>query len=67
MYYDEYKAVGAAKSWLRNDDTLARVLVIFNRFASNYTLEPVYDEYASLPSYSVAQVVEREERVSAYL
>ena len=61
MYYDEYKAVGAAKSLLRSDDALVRVLVIFNRFASNYTLEPVYDEYAALPSYSVAEVVEREE------
>jgi hypothetical protein len=61
MYYDEYKAVGAAKSWLRNDDSIVRVLVIFNRFASNYTLEPVHDEYEELPRYSVAQVVEREE------
>ena len=61
MYYDEHKAVGAAKNLLNSDIALARVLVIYNRFACNYTLEPVYDEYAALPKYSVSQIVEREE------
>ena len=65
MYYDECKATSAAKCMLRDDDELVRVLVIYNRFASNYSLEPVFDEDAPLPRYSVTEIVEREESVYA--
>lgn len=65
MYYDEWKAIAAAKCLLRDNDLLVRVLVIFNRFASNYTLEPVFDEDAALPRYSVTEIVEREEGIYA--
>ena len=65
MYYDEYKAIAAARSLLRDNDLLVRVLVIFNRFASNYSLEPVFDEDAALPRYSVTEIVERDEHAYA--
>ena len=65
MYYDECKATAAAKSLLRDDDLLVRVLVVYNRFASNYSLELVFDEDAALPRYSVSEVVEREEDIYA--
>ena len=65
MYYNENKAVAAARSLLRYDDLIVRVLVIFNRFASNYTLKPVFDVDAALPRYSVSEVVEREEDIYA--
>ena len=61
MYYDEWKATAAAKCLLRDNALLVRVLVIYNRWASNYTLELVFDEDAALPRYSVSEIVEREE------
>ena len=65
MYYDQCKAIAAAKNLLSDNELLTRVLVIFNRFASNYTLHPVYDTDAALPRYSVTEIVEREESVYA--
>ena len=65
MYYDQCKAIAAARHLLRDNELLARVLVVFNRFASNYTLHPVYDTDAVMPRYSVTEIVEREESVYA--
>jgi hypothetical protein len=65
MYYDECKATAAAKCLLRDNDQLVRVLVIYNRFASNYSLSLVFDEDEPLPRYSISEIVEREETVYA--
>ena len=64
MYYNKNKAVSAARSLLRDDDLLVRVLVVFNRWASNYTLKPIFD-VDLVEGQIVHEIVEREEDVYA--